>query len=411
MSPPKLARWPEVGDRFTSLADFKLACFRFGASIGCELRVLKSERDNLYIGCVLPDRRHPRTCDLRISCRVRGQEAVVTHVKAKASHSCDPNELERRRQSGQAAEAMRNRIAKFDGGAAAAPHKRRREIGVEGMSTTLSKKGTPLSYAGVDLKDYAPSGERAQLPTLSESFPSFDSALKLCRLYATSCEFWLDYRWQPDEEQYWLECTHGRKTRASSSSETCPYSIIIRQDWDGLWYRRPSKLDHNHAITHVEPTSALGDEPPTSSNICSASQSRPFQRENTRTTASPTSSFETASFAVPSTPAEVKKRSAAHLHTPSSSALAKKPRSSSNLSQPSDDLVAFAAGLRQSISAAAGGEAYQDAQALVALGVHSINDLVQLVCLAPSTVQAMIAECESGGRAEDVLTALLQART
>ncbi|TKA55040.1 hypothetical protein B0A53_02515 [Rhodotorula sp. CCFEE 5036] len=387
MSPPKLARWPEVGDRFTSLADFKLACFRFGASIGCELRVLKSERDNLYI------------------------EAVVTHVKAKASHSCDPNELERRRQSGQAAEAMRNRIAKFDGGAAAAPHKRRREIGVEGMSTTLSKKGTPLSYAGVDLKDYAPSGERAQLPTLSESFPSFDSALKLCRLYATSCEFWLDYRWQPDEEQYWLECTHGRKTRASSSSETCPYSIIIRQDWDGLWYRRPSKLDHNHAITHVEPTSALGDEPPTSSNICSASQSRPFQRENTRTTASPTSSFETASFAVPSTPAEVKKRSAAHLHTPSSSALAKKPRSSSNLSQPSDDLVAFAAGLRQSISAAAGGEAYQDAQALVALGVHSINDLVQLVCLAPSTVQAMIAECESGGRAEDVLTALLQART
>ena len=46
----------------------------------------------------------------------------------------------------------------------------------------------------------------------------------------------------------------------------------------------------------------------------------------------------------------------------------------------------------------------------MALGVHSINDLVQLVCLAPSTVQAMIAECESGGQAEGVLMALLQAR-
>lgn len=94
---------------------------------------------------------------------------MVTSIKAKNVHSCDPYELERRRQSGQAAEAMRNRIAKFDGGAAAAARKRRREIGVEGMSTTLSKKGTPLSYAGVDLKDYAPSGERAQVNSTLQS--------------------------------------------------------------------------------------------------------------------------------------------------------------------------------------------------------------------------------------------------
>ena len=208
-----------------------------------------------------------------------------------------------------------------------------------------------------------------------------------------------------------LECTpQSRKTRASSSNGSCSYNVIIRQDWDGLWYRRPSKLEHNHAITHVEATSTSGDGPTTSSDIRSTSQSRPFQRENTRTTASASNSFETASSAVPSTPAEVKKRSIAHLHTPSPLPLPKKQRSDTNPSQPSTDLVAFAAGLRQPISGAAG-EAYQDAQALMALGVHSINDLVQLVCLAPSTVQAMIAECESGGRAQGVLMALLQARS
>ena len=123
--------------------------------------MLKSQPDNIYIGCNLPDRRrHARTCDFRISCRVRGQEAVVTNVKAKAGHSCDPVELERRRQSGHAAETMRKKIAMFDGGAAA-DRKRRREIGVEGMSTTLSKKFTPMSYAGIEVNEYA--GESARV--------------------------------------------------------------------------------------------------------------------------------------------------------------------------------------------------------------------------------------------------------
>lgn len=124
--------------------------------------MLRSTRDYVDLGCALPPASGVRrSCDLRITGRIRGEETVITY--SETSHSCDPDEREGRQRSGQAAMAMRNRIAKFDGGAAAAPHKRRREIGVEGMSTTLSKKGTPLSYAGVDLKDYAPSGERAQV--------------------------------------------------------------------------------------------------------------------------------------------------------------------------------------------------------------------------------------------------------
>jgi hypothetical protein len=48
MSPPKLARWPEVGDRFTSLADFKLACFRFGGACGAvspRARIVLADKD------------------------------------------------------------------------------------------------------------------------------------------------------------------------------------------------------------------------------------------------------------------------------------------------------------------------------------------------------------------------------
>lgn len=246
-----------------------------------------------------------------------------------------------------------------------------------------------------------------QLPTLSEAFPSFDSALKLCRLYATSCDFWLDYRWQPDEEQYCLECAQGRKTRPSASGASCPYSIIVRQDSDGLWYRRPSKLEHSHDITDVTSPSTSSKGPAISSEMPSAPRLWPSKQNAVRTVSASTS-FETASFAVPSTPAEVKKRSIAHLHTPSPPPLPKKQRRSSNAWQPPEDLNAFSAGLRQPSLGA--GEAYQDAQALMALGVHSIDELVQLVSLAPSTVRAMIAECEYGGRAEGVLTALSQAR-
>lgn len=233
--------------------------------------------------------------------------------------------------------------------------------------------------------------------------------LKLCRLYASSRDFWLDYRWQPDEEQYCLECTQGRKTRASSSSGACPYKLIICQEWDGLWYRRPSELEHNHSIKHVTSPSTSDEGGASSEGILSVSWSRP-SKQNAVRTASASNSFKIAPFAVHSTPSKVKKLSIAHLHTPSPSPLSKKPRSSQSPSQPSDDLVAFVAGLRQPSSAAAAAGAYQDAQALMTLGVHSIQDLVQLVSLAPSTVQAMIAECESGGRAEGLLKALLQER-
>lgn len=60
---------------------------------------------------------------------------MVTHIKT--GHSCKAHELEERQRSGQAATAMQNKIAKLDGGAAA--RKRRRDIGVGGLSTTLSK--------------------------------------------------------------------------------------------------------------------------------------------------------------------------------------------------------------------------------------------------------------------------------
>lgn len=82
---------------------------------------------------------------------------MVTHIKT--GHSCKAHELEERRRSGQAATAMRNKIAKLDTGAAA--RKRRREIGVEGMSTTLSKKFTPMSYAGIEVNEHA--GESARV--------------------------------------------------------------------------------------------------------------------------------------------------------------------------------------------------------------------------------------------------------
>lgn len=134
------------------------------ASIGDEIGVLRSTRDYVDLGCALPPASGVRrTCDLRITGRIRGEETVITY--SETSHSCKSDERERRQWSGQAAMAMRHRIAKFDGGAAAA-HKRRREIGVEGMSTTLSKKSTPMSYAGVEVKDYAPSEERAQVNSI-----------------------------------------------------------------------------------------------------------------------------------------------------------------------------------------------------------------------------------------------------
>ena len=106
-----------------------------------------------------------------------------------------------------------------------------------------------------------------------------------------------------------LECSpQSRKTRASSSSGKRPYKLIISEDWDGLWYRRPSELEHNHSITYFEPTLSAGNGVASSDEVLSVLGSRRAKRNTARTTASASNSFETASFAVPSTPAEVKKR-------------------------------------------------------------------------------------------------------
>lgn len=124
------------------------------------MAVLRTCGEYTDLGCQLPSADGVRrTCTLRITSRIRGNQVVVTSVET--SNSCKPDELERRRRSGQASKAMQTRIAKLEESKHAVVRKRRREIGVEGMSTTLSKKFTPMSYAGIEVNEYA--GESAHV--------------------------------------------------------------------------------------------------------------------------------------------------------------------------------------------------------------------------------------------------------